>query len=82
MLPIIIIVSVGLGVTAFIGGVAFALRPTHDNLAEDRLSILTGTKRRAKANSRRKPVYFRQILWTTVCPWRTPCWRASATCGD
>lgn len=45
MLPIIIIVSVGLGVTALIGGVAFALRPTHDNLAEDRLSILTGTKK-------------------------------------
>ena len=45
MLPIIIIVSVGLGVTALIGGVAFALRPTQDNMAEDRLSILTGTKK-------------------------------------
>ncbi|MEZ6136478.1 MAG: type II secretion system F family protein [Pirellulaceae bacterium] len=47
MLSIIIIVSVGLGVTAAIGGVAFALRPTQDNLAEDRLSVLTG-KQKAK----------------------------------
>jgi tight adherence protein B len=44
MLPIIICISVGLGVTALIAGVAFAIRPDSDNLAEDRLSILTGTK--------------------------------------
>ena len=45
MLAIIIIVSVGVGVTASIVGVAFALRPTEDHLAEDRLSILTGAKK-------------------------------------
>ncbi len=45
MLPLIICISVGLGVTAFIGGVAMALRPSQDNLAEDRLSVLTGTKK-------------------------------------
>lgn len=45
MLPLIICASVGFGVAALIGGVAFALRPTQDNLAEDRLSALTGTKK-------------------------------------
>jgi tight adherence protein B len=45
MLSIIIIVSVGVGVTALIGGVALALRPTNENMAEDRLSVLTGAKR-------------------------------------
>ncbi len=50
MLPIILCVSVGLGVTALIAGVALALRPESDNLAEDRLSVLTGTKQsRGKA---------------------------------
>lgn len=45
MLSIIIIISVGLGVTALIGGVALALRPQAGNLAEDRLKVLTGAKR-------------------------------------
>lgn len=45
MLPIIIIISVGVGVTALIGGIALAMRPSGDNLAEDRLSVLTGAKR-------------------------------------
>lgn len=50
MLPIILCVSVGLGVTALIAGVALAMRPESDNLAEDRLSVLTGTKQpRGKA---------------------------------
>jgi tight adherence protein B len=41
MLPIILIVSVGLGVSALIGGLAIALRPADDQVAEDRLSALT-----------------------------------------
>lgn len=45
MLTIIFIVSVGVGFAALIGGVALSLRPATDNLAEDRLSILTGNKR-------------------------------------
>ncbi|MCA9134406.1 MAG: type II secretion system F family protein [Planctomycetales bacterium] len=45
MLPLIIFLSVGVGVTALIGGIALALRPSVDNTAEDRLSILTGAKR-------------------------------------
>lgn len=45
MLSIIIMVSVGLGVTALVGGVALSMRPSSDNLAEDRLSILTGAKK-------------------------------------
>lgn len=51
MLPIIIIVSVGVGVTALFGGVAFALRPSNENLAEDRLSVLTGNKKKAGKQS-------------------------------
>ncbi len=45
MLTIVIAISVGLGVTALIGGVAMALRPSADNTAEDRLSVLTGAKK-------------------------------------
>lgn len=45
MLSIIIIISVGLGVTALVGGIAMALRPESENAAEDRLSELTGKKR-------------------------------------
>ena len=45
MLTVIILVSVGLGVAALVGGLAVALRPTNDHLAEDRLSILTGAKK-------------------------------------
>ncbi len=45
MLSIIIIISVGLGVTALVGGVAMALRPANDNAAEDRLMVLTGAKK-------------------------------------
>lgn len=45
MLSIIIIVSVGIGVTALVGGVALVLRPPSDNVAEDRLSVLTGAKK-------------------------------------
>ncbi len=52
MLTIIIAVSVGLGVTALVGGVALALRPPSESSAEDRLSVLTGAKKAkgAKAN--------------------------------
>lgn len=42
MLPIIIVIAVGLGVTALIGGVALALRPAADHAMEDRLAVLTG----------------------------------------
>ncbi len=45
MLPIIIVIAVGIGVTALIGGVALAMRPAADNLAENRLSMLTSKKR-------------------------------------
>jgi tight adherence protein B len=45
MLSFILIVSVGLGVTALIGGLAIALRPGDENVAEDRLAALTGAKR-------------------------------------
>lgn len=41
MLPFIIMISVGLGVAALVGGIAIALRPTSDSMAEDRLSALT-----------------------------------------
>lgn len=50
MLSIIIIISVGLGVTALIGGVAMALRPAADHRTEDRLSALTGKKPKDKAD--------------------------------
>ncbi|MBX3420651.1 MAG: type II secretion system F family protein [Pirellulaceae bacterium] len=45
MLPIILIVSVGLGVTALIGGLAFALRPAEDQRTEDRLAALTASRK-------------------------------------
>lgn len=45
MLPFVIVIAVGIGVTALIGGVALALRPAADNTAENRLSILTGARR-------------------------------------
>ena len=45
MLAIILIVSVGLGVAALIGGLAIALRQEDGNVAEDRLSALTSGKR-------------------------------------
>ncbi|MCA9128652.1 MAG: type II secretion system F family protein [Planctomycetales bacterium] len=41
MLTIILIISVGIGVATLIGGVAIAMRPQGENLAEDRLSALT-----------------------------------------
>lgn len=44
MLAIVLIISVGLGVTALIGGLAIALRNDDDNIAEDRLSALTNKK--------------------------------------
>ena len=42
MLSIIIMVSVGLCVAALVGGVAVALRPTSERMAEDRLQLMTG----------------------------------------
>ena len=45
MLPIIIVFSVGLGVTALVGFVALSLRSSAENTAEDRLAVLTGTKK-------------------------------------
>lgn len=45
MLPIVIFIAVGIGVTALIGGVALALRPAADHTAEDRLAVLTGARR-------------------------------------
>lgn len=45
MLPIVIVIAVGIGVTALVGGVALALRPAADNNAESRLLLLTGTRR-------------------------------------
>lgn len=41
MLSIIIIVSVGIGVTALVGGLAFAFRPTGEQSTEARLTALT-----------------------------------------
>lgn len=49
MLSIIVIISVGVGVTALIGGLAFAFKPTPDHLAEARLTALT-TRRSGKAD--------------------------------
>jgi tight adherence protein B len=49
MLPFILILSVGLGVTALIGGVAIALRQ-EDDQAEDRLSALTNHSRGASSS--------------------------------
>lgn len=45
MLPIVIVIAVGIGVTALIGGVALALRPAADNNAESRLLMLTTARR-------------------------------------
>lgn len=45
MLPIIVIISVGVGVSALIGGIAMALRPASDHAAEDRLAALTARSR-------------------------------------
>lgn len=45
MLPIVIVTAVGIGVAALIAGTALALQPGTDNMAESRLSILTGAKR-------------------------------------
>ncbi len=44
MLTIILVISVGVGVTALVFGVAMVIRPTTDNAAEDRLSMLTAHK--------------------------------------
>lgn len=41
MLTVILIISVGLGVAALIGGVAMAIRPAGDGVAEGRLTLLT-----------------------------------------
>ena len=49
MLSTIIIISVGLGVTALVGFVALSLRPDNKSTAEDRLSMLTGAKKSASA---------------------------------
>ena len=54
MLPIVLIVSVGLGVTALIGGLAFALRPADEHTAENRLTALTANRPGAAAGE--KPV--------------------------
>ncbi|QDV22138.1 type II secretion system F family protein [Aureliella helgolandensis] len=45
MLTIVLLISVGVGVTALIGSVAMFLRPTNDHLAENRLSMLTNARR-------------------------------------
>ncbi|MFN3189669.1 MAG: type II secretion system F family protein [Aureliella sp.] len=47
MLSIIIIISVGIGVTCLVGFVAVSMRPTTDQAAEDRLAVLTGAKKAA-----------------------------------
>lgn len=45
MLATVIILSVGVGVTALIGFVALSLKPSSGNTAEDRLAMLTGVKK-------------------------------------
>lgn len=45
MLTVILIISVGFGVAALIGGVAMVIRQEGSGVAEDRLSVLTGKKR-------------------------------------
>lgn len=45
MLPIVIVVAVGIGVSALIAGVALALQPATENTAESRLLLLTTAKR-------------------------------------
>ncbi len=50
MLSIVVIVSVGVGVTALVGGLAFALRPTDDQAAEDRLIALTSRGKGVKGD--------------------------------
>lgn len=47
MLTIILIISVGFGVAALIGGLAMTLRPAKDYVAEDRLSMLIGGRNKA-----------------------------------
>ncbi len=53
MLPIIIMISVGVCVAALVGGVAVALRPTSERLAEDRLQAMTGKGKGRSGNSDR-----------------------------
>lgn len=48
MLPIIIMISVGVGVAALVGGMTFAFRQTTESKAEDRLTALTH-KRKGRA---------------------------------
>lgn len=55
MLSIVVIISVGLGVTALIGGLAFALQPSNDNAAADRLAAMTAKNRGVKGDAE-KPV--------------------------
>ncbi len=56
MLLIIIIVTVGVGVTALVGFVALSFQPTAENAAEDRLAVLTGTKKVGKKDSNEAPL--------------------------
>ncbi len=51
MITIILIVSVGVGVAAMVGAAAMAFRGPGDAVAEDRLSILTGAKKKGGAES-------------------------------
>lgn len=49
MLTIILIVSVGIGVAALIGGIAMSLRPATEQAAEERLSMLTSGRSGSQA---------------------------------
>ncbi len=55
MLPIILIISVGVGVTSLIAGLAFALRPAGENAAEDRLTAMTARSRGISTVDGEKP---------------------------
>lgn len=55
MLTVIIMISVGIGVAAFIGGAASVLRNSSQSSAEDRLNLLTGKKGRDAAGKSDKP---------------------------
>ncbi|MFK7737813.1 MAG: type II secretion system F family protein [Pirellulaceae bacterium] len=49
MLPIIIIFSVGIGIACLVGFVALSMRSGGDQVAEDRLAVLTGAKKKGGA---------------------------------
>ncbi|MCI0493078.1 MAG: type II secretion system F family protein, partial [Planctomycetes bacterium] len=61
MSPFIISIVVFIGVAALVGGIAFVLRGDRDAEVEDRLSMLTGSK---KAHGKAEAVQYNELLNT------------------